>query len=83
MIYKSFQLQNNIFYNEENITSSNCQIMIDNNSSHILSCFYTKQRESYMFAALFDIEDNITKLYDIDIKSESMILIPVKRIFDF
>ena len=80
MICRSFQLQNNIFYNEENITSSNCQIMIDNNSSHILSCFYTKQRESYMFAALFDIEDNITKLYDIDIKSESMILIPVKLI---
>ena len=79
---KSFDLKTNFIYNVESITSSNCQIMIDSNSKNILSCFYAGSEEYYMNATSFDIEDNLTPLYDDDIQSEQ-IFIPVDSINSF
>ena len=72
---KSFKLKNNFIYEVENITSSNCQLMIDINSTNILSCFYTKSEIQYfMYATMFDAEDNLKSLGDDVIKSESNIV---------
>ena len=76
---KSFELLKNFIYNVESITSSNCQLMIDINSTNILSCFYAKSQEDVMYAILFDIEDNLKQFSD-DIIHSGEILIPVDLI---
>ena len=76
---KSFKLKENFNYDIEDLTSSNCQIMIDINSTSILSCFYTISQKNFMSVALFDVDDNLKKLYDNDIQSGN-IYNPVKLI---
>ena len=76
---KYFESKKNFIYEVEDLTSSNCQIMIDLNSTNILSCFYTKSNQNFMSVALFDVEDNLKKISDNDIQSGN-IYIPVKLI---